>query len=304
VRGDEVRQPAISADTGRLVYESWSFDADLWLVTGSGEARPTAWSSSVWDGAPSFSPDGRHVAFVSVRGGAPQVWLADRDGGTTERLTQLHDASIRLVRWSEDGRRIAFVARGVERNALYVIDVERRDGHVVFRTSDPIAAPSFADGDRELWFGRSIDARWGVWSLPSSGGDRPRLRIPGAFAALAAPGEPGVAYYTRFARDGLWRIDGSRPGARPERIVAELAGHDWANWSATDRGIVYPVRRPERDVRLDRYDPASGRTETIASLPWPPVAGHAGIAVSPRGELLVTRVERASSDLVVANLTR
>jgi dipeptidyl aminopeptidase/acylaminoacyl peptidase len=57
--------------------------------------------------SPSFSPDGRRLAFVSNLGGLPQLWTVDAAGGYPELLTAFDDP-VGFVEWSPDGAWLAF----------------------------------------------------------------------------------------------------------------------------------------------------------------------------------------------------
>lgn len=78
--------------------------------------------------SPSFSPDGRRIAFVSDRSGVPQVWMVPSEGGEPRQLTRLED-QVRGVEWSPDGRWLAFsVAPGGGLNEqIYLLDPDRQD---------------------------------------------------------------------------------------------------------------------------------------------------------------------------------
>src|SRR5688572_31300126 len=39
--------------------------------------------------SPSFSPDGRRIAFISDRSGVPQVWMVPSEGGEPRQVTRL-----------------------------------------------------------------------------------------------------------------------------------------------------------------------------------------------------------------------
>jgi TolB protein len=84
-------------------------------------------------GLPTWSPDGKRVAFVVFRKSAPELDVVDADG--SGRTVVAHDATLPV--WSPDGREIAFV-RGQE---LWAIEVkskrERRIADVTGIQSPP-----------------------------------------------------------------------------------------------------------------------------------------------------------------------
>jgi dipeptidyl aminopeptidase/acylaminoacyl peptidase len=58
-------------------------------------------------GSPSFSPDGRRMAYVSNASGIPQVWVMDLAGGAARQLTDLQDP-VQSVQWSPAGDWLAY----------------------------------------------------------------------------------------------------------------------------------------------------------------------------------------------------
>ena len=52
---------------------------DLFLLDAGGGAARSLTSGMAFDSQPSFSPDGTHVAFVSDRDGADNVWILPLD---------------------------------------------------------------------------------------------------------------------------------------------------------------------------------------------------------------------------------
>src|SRR5262249_60594984 len=61
------------------------------------------------DHAPAWSPDGRKLAFISDRSGAPNLMLFDTQDTTITHLTHLSPAVLSLS-WSRQNDRLAFAA--------------------------------------------------------------------------------------------------------------------------------------------------------------------------------------------------
>jgi Tol biopolymer transport system component len=95
--GESGHDPSVSRTGDRLAYEREISDMDIWRVGGPNapkdERKPRPFiSSTSWDWAPEYSPDGKTVLFTSHRSGFGEVWLADADGSNARQLTHLDDA--------------------------------------------------------------------------------------------------------------------------------------------------------------------------------------------------------------------
>jgi TolB protein len=88
--GDYNDGAAWSADGTRIAYatraERNRFDIRVLDLVTLASQKLTDGSGS--NESPSFSPDGRRIAFASTRAGGPQIFVVDaRTGGTIEQLT-------------------------------------------------------------------------------------------------------------------------------------------------------------------------------------------------------------------------
>ncbi|HET7293516.1 MAG TPA: prolyl oligopeptidase family serine peptidase [Vicinamibacteria bacterium] len=112
----DVEGPQISPDGKWVAYAVETIDAekdesqkDLWMVPFAGGEPLRLTSSPKSESRPRFSPDGRHLAFLSGREGKKtQVYLLDRQGGEAQRLTDFK-GGVRSMAWSPDGTRLALV---------------------------------------------------------------------------------------------------------------------------------------------------------------------------------------------------
>jgi dipeptidyl aminopeptidase/acylaminoacyl peptidase len=110
--------PTISPDGSRAVVAVTRYDVtenkgytDLWLFpTSGGPGRPLT-ADDAADSSPSFSPDGKWIAFVSKRGKdeANQIYVIPVDGGEARRLTNVPTGA-GAPKWFPDSRRVAFVS--------------------------------------------------------------------------------------------------------------------------------------------------------------------------------------------------
>src|SRR5689334_21439787 len=113
-----VTDPQLTPDGAHVVFvrtttdlKSGERNADIWTVPadGSGPATELIVSSKT-DNSPRVSPDGRSLAFISTRDGAPQVFIADSKGGNVRKITSLAMGVQPPLVFSGDGSRVAFVS--------------------------------------------------------------------------------------------------------------------------------------------------------------------------------------------------
>ena len=117
VQLDRPAEPAISPDGRWVAYTVTATDlaankgrSDVWLVAADGSGAPRRISTDSLGGhSAKFSPDGRWIAYVSARGGTPEVWIYDVAAGTRRQLTTLSTGADGVL-WSPTGRDLAFVS--------------------------------------------------------------------------------------------------------------------------------------------------------------------------------------------------
>src|SRR5688500_2944941 len=114
-----IADPQLSPDSRTVLFVKTTTDgktgrrnADIWTVNadGSGEAKALISGDKTAENTPRWSPDGKRIAFLSTRDGAPQVYVADADGSDVKRITELAAGVQPPLVWSPDSSRLAFVS--------------------------------------------------------------------------------------------------------------------------------------------------------------------------------------------------
>lgn len=127
----------ISPDSKTLVFsaklagksEPWTTNFDLWQVPLDGSKAPQDLTASnlAWDAAPTFSPDGKWLAYSAMK---RPGFEADRFGlmlrnvatGETHEVAPKWDYSAEAPQWSRDGKRLLVASDDVGQHKVFSID--------------------------------------------------------------------------------------------------------------------------------------------------------------------------------------
>ena len=115
------RLPALSPDGKHLAFV---YRGDIWVSDASGGRANRLTDHAEYDGYPIFSPDGKWIAFSSMRNGNSDIFVVPALGGTPRQLTFSASAE-RAHDWSPDGKKLLFAGRrdNPQTATLYELDL-------------------------------------------------------------------------------------------------------------------------------------------------------------------------------------
>jgi TolB protein len=180
--------PSISPG-GQLAFSSalandGSMEIFVSNLDGSGRKQLTKTRRAV-NIAPRWNPaTGREIAFVSDRGGAPEIYVMDSSGANQHPLVG-RGGHADSPAWSPDGRYIAYTFGSEEGYQVFVSDVST--GQQLQLTSrGRNESPSWSPDGRHLVFQSNRSGHWEIWQMHIDGTGQRQLTHGGARLATWA----------------------------------------------------------------------------------------------------------------------
>ena len=170
---------AISPD-GRYLAVILSPDhlVDLYILGLRHRERRRLTKGLPVEASPCWSPDGRQLAFVSDRRGAPRIFIMNASGGG-EKMLPVVSGGVDAVTpaWSGDGK-IAYAARMRDsgRYVLAVYDLNSGENRVVTKGGGNWESPEWAADNRQVVCKRTVGGRSELWIVDTLTG-RERLLL-------------------------------------------------------------------------------------------------------------------------------
>ncbi|MSU50088.1 MAG: PDZ domain-containing protein [Opitutus sp.] len=227
------QDPTLSPD-GKILAFSWR--GDLWSVSSAGGTARMLTQHPSRDTSPSFSPDGKRLAFLSDRQGGPQIFVMAASGGVPEQVTA-HSEGFSLEGWYPDG---SALLANTERDFSYY----PRSGQRFFRVKAEAPASEQLVFDD---YGRQGD-----------------LALDGKRLLFTREGEPSSRKgYRGSQASQIWLYD-SGTGTFTQ-LVAEVTGARSPRWKPDGKGF-YFVSARSGSFNLWEYEFAGGRMTQLTKF--------------------------------------
>ena len=236
----------LSPDGATLVFDLLG---DLYIMPVAGGAATALTSGMPFDGQPRYSPDGKHIVYVSDEDGGDNLWLMEV---ATKKKTQLtRGKTNRYVSptWTPDGQYL-ISSRAPFRGGNTRLWIYHRDGGSGTQLITPSASP--APGTATAHAGAAVSGdgkfvyfaeRLGSWHY-NANFDQYQIerfdRETGRSNQLTFA--YGSAVRPTLSPDGKWMVYGSRFEAQTGLRIRDLA-------TGEDRWLAFPTQRDDMESR-------------------------------------------------------
>jgi dipeptidyl aminopeptidase/acylaminoacyl peptidase len=234
-----IQGATVSPDGRFVVYgvRQWAAEPDgkmesrtsIWRVATDGASQARQISLGEKDSQPQFSPDGKFISFLSVRGGADakaQIHLMPVDGGEAWKLTDAKEG-VSSYAWAPDSSRLVFVATDA-RSSDEEANIKKRDDERVFEGDFRFAHAWVIDVNTKQATRVTEGTQWTVQGAPSWSPDGKQL----VFGAATTP-------MLRDNRRDVYLATLGQQGSKIEKISTNWGNDGQPRWSQDGATIAW-----------------------------------------------------------------
>ncbi|MFB6254049.1 MAG: prolyl oligopeptidase family serine peptidase [Halobacteriaceae archaeon] len=308
----QVSDPRLSPDEDTVAFirkepiDDDEYETTVYTVStdDNGAQRFTAEEGS--DSQPRWSPDGDHLAFVSVRDEeeeGPQLWIMPTDGGEAEQVTKVV-GGVSNITWSPDSSRIAFTQS--------VTGEERNEGHDCEKTDDyERESPDPRVIDRHIYRQNAsyIDGtRSHIYIYDLQQDEVKRITDGDLDFSSPAWGDESTLFYTAQRGedpDDSYEYDIDMYDFERDKVETLLTTTGFPRIAVSeDNKVAYPFTPEEkltmRQTELKVLDPETDETwsvtdtidRTVGGFEWDPNDEYLYFSTPDEGGILLRRVPR------------
>ncbi|MGH1365793.1 MAG: winged helix-turn-helix domain-containing protein [Calditrichia bacterium] len=288
-------RPVISSNNNKVAFESWNYSTNIYRKTLSSDGKAEILVQSTWsDWSPRHSPNGKQIAFISDRSGAPRVWVLDKNSLQPRQIGELQlTYRSSPPKWTPDGKQVIIDTKINGQNRIYTLDVQ--SGVATERVLGGVS-PNISGNGKWLYFSSHQTGTWEIWKTPFSGGLSTRVTLNGGYCASESANTNHL-YFSKWTESGLWRQQLN--GSEEKLVLGTLEFADRFNWLVFENGIYYIHRAKDYQPMLFFYSFSTSKSTRVATLSAEGYTRTFGLSLDPtHREVLFSQTSELGSDIM------
>lgn len=214
---------------------------ELRIADADGYAPQSIVSSDEPIMSPSWSPDGRRLAYVSFENAQPSIWVQEVFTGKREKVTSFKGIN-GAPSWSPDGRYLAMTLSKDGNPDIFVMDIARRSLRAITRHSAIDTEPSWSPDGKTIVFTSDRGGKPQIYQVPVGGGKASRVTFEGDYNARASYSPDGRLLTTVTRVGGAYRIATLDLKTRDYRVMSTGRLDESPSFAPNGSMIIYATR--------------------------------------------------------------
>jgi Tol biopolymer transport system component len=295
---ESAADPVVSSNGKFVVFVENRENWNIWRLPLKGNEIGTPQrflASTGQNHSPSFSPDGRTIAFVSDRSGNPEIWLCDTDGQHLRQLTHFGGPWLGTIRWSPDSSSIVFDARPKGHSAIFRMAVNQGKPELV-EDEQPfeVRRPSWSRDGRYIYFDTTRGGALEIWRRDLKTNQDHVIAPAGFMFGIESPDGKRLFYEENEHRN-LWvsDLDGGSP-----RQLSQVSPTPDLDWTPVATSIYFACSVSTGGTDILAFDLSASKLRKLGHVNQDFALGTPSFVVSPDGQtLLYSAIDNSSSEI-------
>lgn len=191
--------------------------------------------------SPTWSPDGRQMAFVAFENGQSAIYLQTIATGVVRKLTDYRGIN-GAPAFSPDGRQLAMTLSHEGNPEIYIMDLDSQNMRRLTRDPSIDTEPSFSPDGQHLLFTSDRAGRPQIYRVAASGGEPQRLTFEGKSNARASYSPDGKHISLVHQTDNGFQIAVMDTETRDVRVLSDGPLDESPSFAPNGIAIIYSTR--------------------------------------------------------------
>jgi Tol biopolymer transport system component/DNA-binding winged helix-turn-helix (wHTH) protein len=296
----DARYPSVNKNNEKVAFQKASYNANIWQVNLAKmsqadksdliEQTPNKIIESIkYNNFPTYSPDGKTIAFVSNREGKAAIWTYSTESNQQKKLLAIPNVDLVIPNWAPDGKNILVSSRGPEGYRCYQVSLDTGLFQPLYSIQQQHHECHYSGQGVIYAVLKEPSATSKLISISTQG----KIEILTDFSVeRVVPTAFGTLVYSLPSKSGIFSmdLDGGNKQVVKSDYDSQLSGH----WTVQGDHLYYP--RVKQDIGIWKLNLKTGNEIKVSNI-VPTAIGYT-LNVSPdHQQLIYVQTDNRQADI-------